>query len=141
MAVLLPEPDRPVTTTTSRLALTDSPPCRSKLLILLADEAEELGAVAGGDQFVAKPAILEQARHTRQRLQMLADRILGGDQQKEQVGRAAVERIEIDPASMAAKRTDDPLQAGHLAVRDGDAVADRRAAEPLPVPQHFDEAL
>src|SRR4051794_25736206 len=135
MAVLLPEPDRPVTTTTSRLAFTDSPPCRSKLLILLADEAEELGAVAGSDQLVAKAAILEEARYARQRLEMLAHRVLRSHKQKKQVRGAAVERIEIDPGNMTTERTDHPFQSRHLPMRNRDAVADRSAAEPLAVPQ------
>ena len=34
-----------------------------------------------------------------------------------------------------------PVQPGQLAVRDGDAVADRGAAEALALPQHLDQAV
>src|SRR5260370_28555807 len=119
MAVLRQEPERPVTTTTSRRALTGSPSGWSELLILFADEAKQLGAVRDTDQLVAKGAVLEQTRHARQRFQVLADRVFRRDQQKEEMRRTAIERVEVDAGHMTPERADDPLQSGQLAVRNG----------------------
>src|SRR5512139_1394567 len=107
MAVLFPEPDSPLTTTTSRPGVTGPPPAGSELLILLADEAEERGAVGGGEQAFAEGAVLEQARHPRQRLEVLSHRILGRDEEEEEMGGAAVERLEVDAGGVAAERPDD----------------------------------
>src|SRR5512143_978120 len=106
MAVLLPEPESPLTTTTSRPGVTDAPPSRSELLILLADEAEQRAAIRRGQQALAKRAVLEEPRHPGQRLEMLADRVLGGDEEEEEMGGAAVERLEVDARGMAAEGAD-----------------------------------
>jgi hypothetical protein len=41
---------------------------------------------------------------------------------------------------VAAECADDPGQPGQLAVRNGNAVTDRRAAQALALPQHLDQA-
>src|SRR6185436_16296314 len=81
------------------------------------------------------------ARDPRQRLEMLADGVLRRDEQEEEVRRLAVERVEVDALRMAAERAEDALQRPQLAVRDGDSVADRSAAEALALPQDLNQAL
>src|SRR5215475_14050593 len=54
---------------------------------------------------------------------------LGREQQKHQVNRLAVERIEIDWAVEAREQAEKPGQLRQLAVGNGDAVADGGGAE------------
>ena len=62
---------------------------------------------------------------------MEARRILGRDQQEEQMRGAAVERVEVHAALMAAEDADNAVNSGEFAVGYRDTVADRGRAEPL----------
>ena len=53
----------------------------------------------------------------------------------------AVERVEVDALPAARERREDPLDARQLAVRDRDAVAERRAVQPLAILERLDQAL
>ena len=55
--------------------------------------------------------------------------------------RLAVERLEVDALPAAREGGEDALDARQLAVRDRDAVAERRAVQPLAVLERLDEAL
>ena len=50
-------------------------------------------------------------------------------QQENQIDRLIVERLEIDRPVEPGEQSEQPGQSGHLAVRNGDAVADRGRAE------------
>src|SRR5690606_17408117 len=60
------------------------------------------------------------------------------EQQKDQVDRLAIERFEIDRLLKPRKETDETIELGELAVRDGNATADAGRAEPLAMPQGFE---
>ena len=62
---------------------------------------------------------------------MKTGRILGRDQQKEELGRAAVQRFEVHALRAAAEHAEDSGDAPELAMRDGDAVADRGRSQPF----------
>src|SRR5438105_13997121 len=72
---------------------------------------------------------------------MRTRRVFRGDQQEEELRQAAVERLEIDSRAAAAEGRDDSGELRHLAVRDRDALTDRRGAELFALEQHVDEAL
>ena len=55
---------------------------------------------------------------------MRARRVLGRDEEEEEVRRFAVEGAEIDPRRTPAEGGDHPLEPRKLSVRDGDALAD-----------------
>src|SRR3984893_1752505 len=91
--------------------------------VLLLDQAKDLGRVGSVGKPLAKSRVLHQTRNSREGLEVEASRILRRDQQKKQMCRPAVERVEIDAAHVAPKDPDDAVDARKLAVRDGDAVA------------------
>src|SRR5438552_15510476 len=72
----------------------------SVLRVLLRDDAVQLGRAGRLHQALAKLAALEQAADSRQRLQVGAGRILGSNQDEEDVRRAAVHRLEIDALAL-----------------------------------------
>src|SRR5262249_10849575 len=85
--------------------------------------------------------VLQEPRDARQRLQMRARRVLGSDQEEEEVRRIAVERLEIDPLPAAGERGEHPLDARELAVRDRHPFAERGAVQALAAFQGLDEPL
>ena len=72
---------------------------------------------------------------------MLAARVLGNDQQEEELCAHAVDRLEVDAGTATGKRRDQALQAWELAVGNRDALADPRALQALPFQQHIEQAL
>src|SRR6516225_2368564 len=72
---------------------------------------------------------------------MQAGRILGRDQDEENMGRIAVQRFEIHARTMASESADDPVGTAQLAVRNRDPVADRGRAEPLALAEYRGQVL
>src|SRR5262245_28209386 len=132
MAVLFPEPARPVTMTTSspelmrapRISRTSRWRTTSQPLVLFADQTKELTAIGGLYESLTKVRVLQQARHAGESLEVLPDRILRRNEHEEQTGGLAVERLEIDPGAVPTERPEYALQARELPVRNGDPVAD-----------------
>ena len=64
---------------------------------------------------------------------MRAGGVLGRDQEKEEMRRLPVERLEIDPGGTAPEGGDDATETGQLPVRDGDPFAERGAVQTFAV--------
>ena len=78
---------------------------RSELRVFLLDGAEDLFAGLRLEQRLAEGGVAEEARDARQRLQVLAARVLRHDEQEEEVRRLAVDRIEVDARRGCARRS------------------------------------
>ena len=81
--------------------------------------------------------IAQQARHARQRLEVIGAGGFRRQQQKNQIDRLAVERLEIDRPLQPREQPEQAAELRQLAVRNGDAVADRGGAELLALQQDF----
>src|SRR5215470_15612825 len=114
---------------------------RSVLRVFVGDDLEHLVRGAGGQQAPAELGVLEQAADPRQRLEVHSRRVLGRDEHEEEVRRAAVHRVEVDAVARAADARDELADGVELAVRDGDALADRRRGEPLPVDEDLEQRV
>src|SRR5579863_1951976 len=124
----------------SHAALSPSPPIRHtrRLVprVFLDDQLVDLVSVARPEQMLTEGVVAKQARDARERFEVQAGRVLRRDEQKKQIRRFAVERVEIYSARSAPKDTDDLLDAADLAMGDRDAVADRGRTQSLALVQH-----
>ena len=72
---------------------------------------------------------------------MRTRRVLRRYEKEEEVGRLPVERLEIDAREAPPEGRQHALQAGQLAVRDGNAVPERGAVQALAVLERLDQPL
>src|SRR5262249_12481184 len=114
-------------------------PGPSILLVLFPDGAVDVGRRRRAEEPLAERLVLEETGDARERLQMRAGRVFRRDEEKEEMGRLAVERGEVDAARAPAERGDHARQAGKLPVWDGDPLAERGAVQPLPVLERLHE--
>ena len=84
--------------------------------------------------------VTKDARDARQRLEMIRAGTFRRQQQEDKIDGLVVQRLEIDRRFEAGENARDALHPGELAVRDGDAVADARRAQPFAL-QHGVENL
>src|SRR5437588_12957520 len=70
---------------------------------------------------------------------MIGARRFRGEQQKDQIDRLAVERLEVDRPIEPREQAEQSLELGQLAVRDRDAIADAGRAELLTLLQDFQD--
>src|ERR1700741_4730144 len=75
--------------------------------------------------------IAQQPRHARQRLEMIGAGMFGREQQKDEIDRLSVKRLEIDGPREPGKEAEQLVELRKLAVRDRDPVADARRTELL----------
>src|SRR5262245_54541834 len=68
----------------------------SVLGVLFRDDAIQLSRAGRLHQALAEFSALEQAADTRQRLQVRAGRVLGGDEHEKDMSRTPVHRMEVD---------------------------------------------
>jgi hypothetical protein len=86
--------------------------------------------------------IAQQPGHSGKRLQVIGASAFRRKQEKDEIDRLTVERLEIDRPVKPRKQSEQPCQICHFSVRDGDAVADRRRTEFFPLHQNVkDRAL
>ena len=71
---------------------------------------------------------------------MIRTRPFRRQEQKHQIDRLVVQRLEIDRRFQAGEDTGDALHAGELAMRNGDAVADTGRAQPLTLQDGVEQA-
>src|SRR5262249_57650576 len=64
---------------------------------------------------------------------MIGSGRFGGQQQEDEVDRLIVERVEINSTVQARKQSEQPGQVRQFSMRDSNAIADRGAAELLPL--------
>ena len=83
----------------------------------------------------------QQPGHAGQRLEMIGARSLRRQQQKQQVNRLAVERLEVDRVIEARKQPEQMVELPQLPVRDGDAVAHGGRAQFFPLQQNLEDRL
>src|SRR6185437_6667807 len=81
--------------------------------------------VLGRAQLVGDRRIAQEPRHPRQRLQMIGAGAFRRQQKENQIDRLAVERFEVDRPIEPREQPEQTRQMRHLAMRYGDAVADR----------------
>jgi len=91
----------------------------------------------GAAQLFAHGLVAQQARDTRQRLQVIGAGRFRGQQQEDQIHRMFVDSIEIDGLFQAREHAIEAFEVRQLAVRNGNAVADTRGAETLAFQQRF----
>src|SRR5262249_10647609 len=77
--------------------------------------------------------------HAGERLEMVGTGGLGREQQKDQIDRLAVERLELDRPIEPGEQPEQPFELRQLAMRDGDAVADAGGAELLALLQDLED--
>ena len=70
---------------------------------------------------------------------MIGPGVFRREQQKDEIDRLPVERLEVDRPVEAREQPEQPLELGQFAVRDRDAIADRRKAQPLALRQHVED--
>src|SRR5690348_3425395 len=70
---------------------------------------------------------------------MIRTRALRRQQQKNEIDRLAIERIEFDRTIESCEQSKQVIEFGQLAMRDGDAVSDRRRAELFPLQQSLED--
>src|SRR6186997_1154811 len=99
---------------------------------------ERVGAL-GRAQLLDEAAIAQQARHPRQSLEVIGTRTLGGEQKKNGIDRAIVDRVEIDRMAKPREQAHRLVEAGHAAMRNGNAAADSGRAEPLALQQTVEQ--
>ena len=83
--------------------------------------------------------VAQEASDACQRLQMIGAGAFGREQQKNQIDRLTVERLEIDRPVEPREQPEQPLQLGELAMRDGDTVADAGRAELLALHENLED--
>src|SRR5439155_1131219 len=107
-----------------------------------AGAAAPLGTTKQGTPGAAtKGLFLQQTRDAREPLQVRTRRVLRRYEKEEEVGRLPVERLEIDAREAPPEGRQHALQAGQLAVRDGNAVPERGAVQALAVLERLDQPL
>src|SRR5439155_3007755 len=117
------------------VARSRSPVAASVLVVLFPYRLVDLLRAVCRAESLAKILVSEQARYPCQGLQMRSRGILRSDEKKEEVGETAVERLEVDAGSATPEGGDHSGEFGELAMRDGDALADRGGAELLALGQ------
>ena len=95
-----------------------------------------LGAAEPG----ALRLVAQQARHPRERLEMVGAGGVGREQHEHQIDRTVVHRVEADGRLEAGEQPPQAVDFGELGVRDGDPEADSRAAEALALQQRVEDA-
>ncbi len=95
------------------------------------EKGEERLRVVGSAEFLADAAVAQQPGNPRQRLEVIGTGGFRSQQQKDQIHRLLVDGLEIDRVLEACEQAVKAVQVGHLAVRNGDAVADAGGAQPL----------
>ena len=70
---------------------------------------------------------------------MIRPRRLGREQQEDEVHRLLVDGVEIDRRFEPREHAEELLEAGQLAVGNGDAVAHARRAQPFALEQHLED--
>src|SRR3989338_2349367 len=156
ITTLLPEPESPVTTIMSRPSAINSKealsyqlrfcpadrlPLRAplELSVLLFDDCENLCAAFFLHEPEPKVAIFEQAGDSCQGLQMVRGGVFRRYQHEEEMGQAAVERIEIDPLRASGQKPAHLFHPGRLAVRNRHPLADRGGADLFPLEQGVEQ--
>ncbi len=76
--------------------------------------------------------ILEEPRYAREHLEMNADLPLGGNEEKKQVHRSAVQGIEVQTTPAAAKHQGHLTRLLELAVGDCNTIPDAGTPQPFP---------
>ncbi len=89
-----------------------------------------------GDRGLAK-----EPRDAGQRFEVIGAGAFGRQQEKDQIDRLAVERLEIDRPVEPREQSEQAGQVRHLAVGNGDAVADGRGAELFALHQDLENGL
>src|SRR5262245_60542877 len=88
-------------------------------------------AILRRSQLLDRGGFSQQPRNARQRLQVVGPRVLGCQQQKDQIDILVVERAEFDRLRQPCEQADDVGETRNSAVRNSDATADGRRAETL----------
>src|SRR5262245_6423039 len=96
MAVLFPEPERPVTMITRMASRIVPSRPGSELGILFTDRAIQVCLVCRTQQLFAKSPIFQQTRHPRQSFKMNPGRLVRRYQEKEELRGCTVEGMAID---------------------------------------------
>src|SRR5690606_30754218 len=97
------------------------------------------GLVGRGAQLVGDARLAEQAGDAGERLEMVGAGALRREQQEDEIDRLVVEGLEIERLRQTREQAENARQAGQLAMRDGDAVADAGRAELLPLEQRLED--
>ena len=84
--------------------------------------------------------LTHEPRDAGQRLEMIAAGVIGREQQEDEIHRLAVLALEIDRLGQAGEEGDDARQGLELDVRDGNAAAEPRRAEPLTLQERVDRS-
>jgi hypothetical protein len=85
--------------------------------------------------------LAQQPRDAGQRFEVIGAGAFGRQQEKDQIDRLAVERLEIDRPIEPREQSEQPAEIRHLAVGNGDAVADSRGAELFALHQDLENGL
>ena len=83
--------------------------------------------------------IAQQSRDARERLEMVGARALRRKQEENQIDRLVVERFEIDRPVEAREQTEQLVELGQLAMRNGNAIADAGRAQLLTLQQDLED--
>src|SRR6516164_2229392 len=134
-----PRSSTPTPSTSTSAPWARAVTARSEFGVFLLDGAADLVPTAGLEEALAEAGVAEEPGDPRQRLQVLAARVLGHHQQEEQVGGLTVDRVEVHARAAARAARQEPRDPGQLAVRDRDALADPGALELLAVDQHVEQ--
>src|SRR3989338_9480955 len=100
--------------------------------ILVAEGLHQLPLIFGKPEGVSEVLILEQAGDPGERFQVRLGGLYGGHEQKEQMDRFAVERIELHAAAGDAESRHQLRHAIRLAVRDRPSLADAGGSQRFP---------
>src|SRR5262249_37326435 len=92
-------------------------------------------------QFARDIRIAQQTCDARQRLKMIGTGSFRREQQKHEIDRLAVERLELYGPFEAGKKSEQFVQLGQLAVGNGDAVAYAGRTKLLALLQRFQDRL
>jgi len=90
-------------------------------------------------QFFANRRVAQQPRDPGQGLEMVGPGRFRRQQQKDQIDRLLVHRIEIDRLVQAGEDAVKAVKTDRFAVRNGDAVADARRAQALALQQRVED--
>src|SRR5580704_12864747 len=98
-------------------------------------------SIVRGAQLVDDRRLAQQPGDAGQCLEVIGAGAFGRQQKKDQIDRLAVERLEIDRPVEPREQSEQAAEVRHLAVRNGDAVADGRGAELFALHQDLENGL
>lgn len=103
------------------------------------EDGVKAAVIAGAAKLCGDPRIAQDPRHAGQRFQVIGPCAFWSDQQTYKIDRYAVEGAKVDGLRKPGEKAEDRLRVRELAMRNCNALAYPRRAEPLPLEQSVED--